>query len=127
MRHTDLVEEEAREAVRQDFLRLRERLVPALQAAGVTVLHAVPTLLALFAQDVPSLRLINLGGEMWFFKKRLAPRAGYSMLFNRQLSRATLGISFRMAPPLSSRPTVSSGVTDQRHSHAVINAVIVVR
>jgi hypothetical protein len=44
-------------------------------------------------------RRINLGGEMWFFKKRLAPRAGYSMLFNRQLSRATLGISFRMAPP----------------------------
>ncbi len=31
---------------------------------GVTVLHAVPTLLALFAHDVPGLRLINLGGEM---------------------------------------------------------------
>ena len=31
---------------------------------GITVLHAVPTLLALFAVDVPSLRLINLGGEM---------------------------------------------------------------
>ena len=31
---------------------------------GVTVLHAVPTLLALFAIDVPGLRLINLGGEM---------------------------------------------------------------
>ncbi|HEV7816122.1 MAG TPA: amino acid adenylation domain-containing protein, partial [Janthinobacterium sp.] len=30
----------------------------------VSVLHAVPTLLALFSQDVPSLRLINLGGEM---------------------------------------------------------------
>jgi non-ribosomal peptide synthetase-like protein len=30
----------------------------------VSVLHAVPTLLALFNQDVPSLRLINLGGEM---------------------------------------------------------------
>ena len=30
----------------------------------VTVLHAVPTLLALFTQDVPNLRLINLGGEM---------------------------------------------------------------
>lgn len=44
-------------------------------------------------------RRINLGGEMWFFKKRLAPRAGYSLLFNRQLSRATLGMSFRMAPP----------------------------
>jgi hypothetical protein len=43
-------------------------------------------------------RRINLGGEMWFFKHRLAPRAGYSLFFNRQLSRATLGISFRMAP-----------------------------
>ena len=40
-------------------------LLPRLLAdAGVTVLHAVPTLLALFAVDVPSLRLINLGGEM---------------------------------------------------------------
>lgn len=44
-------------------------------------------------------RRLNLGGEMWFYKKRLAPRAGYSLFFNRQLSRATLGISFRMAPP----------------------------
>jgi non-ribosomal peptide synthetase-like protein len=39
-------------------------LLPRLLAdQGVTVLHAVPTLLALFASDVPSLRLINLGGE----------------------------------------------------------------
>jgi hypothetical protein len=44
-------------------------------------------------------RRVNIGGEIWFFKKRLAPRAGYSLLFNRQLSRATLGISFRMRPP----------------------------
>jgi len=41
-----------------------ESLPKALAAAGVTVLHAVPTLLALFAEDVPGLRLINLGGEM---------------------------------------------------------------
>lgn len=41
-----------------------ERLPVALQENQITVLHAVPTLLALFAQDVPSLRLINLGGEM---------------------------------------------------------------
>jgi hypothetical protein len=41
-------------------------------------------------------RRLNLGGEMWFMKDRIGPRAGYSMLFNRQLSRATLGISFRM-------------------------------
>ena len=41
-----------------------EALPLALIAQHITVLHAVPTLLALFAQDVPSLRLINLGGEM---------------------------------------------------------------
>ncbi len=40
-------------------------------------------------------RQVNLGGEMWFFKDRIAPRAGYELYFNRQLSRATLGISFR--------------------------------
>ena len=39
-------------------------LLPRLLAdQAITVLHAVPTLLALFASDVPSLRLINLGGE----------------------------------------------------------------
>lgn len=41
-----------------------EALPRALAANRVTVLHAVPTLLALFGEDVPSLRLINLGGEM---------------------------------------------------------------
>ncbi|MFZ2389842.1 MAG: AMP-binding protein, partial [Polaromonas sp.] len=41
-----------------------EALPLALTENKVTVLHAVPTLLALFNQDVPSLRLINLGGEM---------------------------------------------------------------
>ncbi|MFP5391171.1 MAG: Pls/PosA family non-ribosomal peptide synthetase [Gammaproteobacteria bacterium] len=41
-----------------------EQLPRLLAANGVTVLHAVPTLLALFAEDVPGLRLINLGGEM---------------------------------------------------------------
>jgi hypothetical protein len=44
-------------------------------------------------------RRLNLGGEMWFFKDRIGPRAGYELLFNRELSRATLGISFRMAGP----------------------------
>ncbi|GAA5176160.1 non-ribosomal peptide synthetase [Niveibacterium umoris] len=39
-------------------------LPQALAENGITALHAVPTLLALFAQDVPHLRLINLGGEM---------------------------------------------------------------
>jgi len=41
-----------------------ETLPRMLAANGVTVLHAVPTLLALFSEDVASLRLINLGGEM---------------------------------------------------------------
>ncbi len=41
-----------------------ESLPRALLDNQVTVLHAVPTLLALFTQDVPSLRIINLGGEM---------------------------------------------------------------
>jgi non-ribosomal peptide synthetase-like protein len=41
-----------------------EALPRLLTENGVTVLHAVPTLLSLFAEDVPSLRIINLGGEM---------------------------------------------------------------
>ena len=40
-----------------------EALPIALIDNRVTVLHAVPTLLALFTCDVPGLRLINLGGE----------------------------------------------------------------
>jgi len=41
-----------------------DALPRALVEHGITVLHAVPTLLALFSQDVPNLRIINLGGEM---------------------------------------------------------------
>ena len=41
-----------------------ETLPRALAANRVTVLHAVPSLLALFSEDVPTLRLTNLGGEM---------------------------------------------------------------
>jgi non-ribosomal peptide synthetase-like protein len=41
-----------------------EALPRLLQENRVTVLHAVPTLLALFSDDVASLRLMNLGGEM---------------------------------------------------------------
>ncbi|MBI3731409.1 MAG: amino acid adenylation domain-containing protein [Burkholderiales bacterium] len=36
----------------------------ALNDKRISVLHAVPTLLALFSHEVDSLRLINLGGEM---------------------------------------------------------------
>ena len=35
----------------------------ALIEQQISVLHAVPTLLALFSRDIPNLRLINLGGE----------------------------------------------------------------
>ncbi|WP_189458539.1 Pls/PosA family non-ribosomal peptide synthetase [Jeongeupia chitinilytica] len=41
-----------------------DALPAALQKHGITVLHCVPTLLALFSHDVPNLRIINLGGEM---------------------------------------------------------------
>ncbi len=41
-----------------------DALPQALEQNNVTVLHAVPTLLALFSIPVPSLRIINLGGEM---------------------------------------------------------------
>jgi non-ribosomal peptide synthetase-like protein len=41
-----------------------ELLPQALIDQCITVLHAVPTLLALFGRDVPALRIVNLGGEM---------------------------------------------------------------
>ncbi len=41
-----------------------DALAAALEDNHISVLHAVPTLLALFPRDIPSLRLINLGGEM---------------------------------------------------------------
>lgn len=47
------------------------------------------------ALDDNANRRLYLGGEMWFFNNRIAPRAGYRMFFNRMLSGATLGISFR--------------------------------
>ncbi|WP_151796012.1 Pls/PosA family non-ribosomal peptide synthetase [Acinetobacter soli] len=48
----------------KDLVTDPERLCKALQQHNITVLHAVPTLLALFPEDVPNLRIINLGGEM---------------------------------------------------------------
>jgi len=41
-----------------------DALPDALELHRISVLHAVPTLLALFPRDVPGLRIINLGGEM---------------------------------------------------------------
>ncbi len=40
-----------------------DRLAQVMAEAGVTVMSAVPTLLAMLTADVPSLRLIVLGGE----------------------------------------------------------------
>ncbi len=40
-----------------------DRLADRMEEAGVTVLDTVPTLLALLPRDVPSLRVIILGGE----------------------------------------------------------------
>lgn len=40
-----------------------EALPLALIEQNISVLHTVPTLLALFNRDIPSLRIINLGGE----------------------------------------------------------------
>ena len=41
-----------------------DALPAILESNHISVLHAVPTLLALFPRDVTGLRLINLGGEM---------------------------------------------------------------
>lgn len=41
-----------------------EALYQALTEQHITVLHAVPTLVALLPNDVPSIRIMNLGGEM---------------------------------------------------------------
>lgn len=41
-----------------------EALYQVLSEQQITVLHAVPTLVALLPQDVPSVRIMNLGGEM---------------------------------------------------------------
>ncbi len=40
-----------------------ERLPLAIDENGISVLHVVPTLLALFDHELPRVRLINLGGE----------------------------------------------------------------
>ncbi|OJW31347.1 MAG: hypothetical protein BGO51_22835 [Rhodospirillales bacterium 69-11] len=46
-----------------ELVRAADALPAFLRDAGVTVLHCVPTLLAMLTEDVPSLRLINMGGE----------------------------------------------------------------
>ena len=46
-----------------DLLGEADKLPDVMTMAGVTVLDTVPTLLAMITQDIPSLRLIILGGE----------------------------------------------------------------
>jgi len=47
----------------QEILQDTENLASRMAQAGITVLDTVPTLLALLPEDVPSLRVIILGGE----------------------------------------------------------------
>lgn len=47
----------------QDVLQDTESLAARMSVAGITVLDTVPTLLALLQDDVPSLRVVILGGE----------------------------------------------------------------
>ena len=47
----------------QEVLQDTENLAARMKAAGITVLDTVPTLLALLTEDVPSLRVVILGGE----------------------------------------------------------------
>ena len=46
-----------------DILADVENLPAAMRDAGITVIDTVPTLLSLFGSDVPSLRLVIVGGE----------------------------------------------------------------
>lgn len=47
----------------REVLQETDRLAEVMSKAGITVLSAVPTLLAMLSAGVPSLRLIVLGGE----------------------------------------------------------------
>jgi non-ribosomal peptide synthetase-like protein len=47
----------------QEILQDTENLASRMAQAGITVLDTVPTLLALLPEDVPSLRVVILGGE----------------------------------------------------------------
>jgi non-ribosomal peptide synthetase-like protein len=46
-----------------ELVRAADALPAFLREAGVTVLHCVPTLLAMLTEDVETIRLINMGGE----------------------------------------------------------------
>ncbi len=46
-----------------DTVKQTDRLPEIIEAEGITVIDTVPTLLSMFERDVPSLRVIVLGGE----------------------------------------------------------------
>jgi non-ribosomal peptide synthetase-like protein len=46
-----------------EVLAETDKLADVIDAAGVTAIDTVPTLLGMFSRDIPSLRLILLGGE----------------------------------------------------------------
>ena len=46
-----------------DMVKETDRLPDIIEAEGFTVIDTVPTLLSMFERDVPSLRVIVLGGE----------------------------------------------------------------
>lgn len=46
-----------------DTVKQTDRLPDIIEAEGITVIDTVPTLLSMFERDVPSLRVIVLGGE----------------------------------------------------------------
>lgn len=48
---------------RQELLSDTEALARSMREAGITVIDTVPTLLAMLGDDLPSLRLVILGGE----------------------------------------------------------------
>ena len=95
-----------------------DALPVALEKNQITVLHAVPTLLALFSQDVASLRLINLGGEMCpeSLVNRFT-RAGREMFNTYGPTEATVSASLA---PLHANAPVTIGTPLPNYSMMVV-------
>ncbi|MFZ6725734.1 Pls/PosA family non-ribosomal peptide synthetase [Undibacterium sp. MH2W] len=95
-----------------------DALPVALEKNQITVLHAVPTLLALFSQDVASLRLINLGGEMCpeSLVNRFT-RAGRQMFNTYGPTEATVSASLA---PLHANAPVTIGTPLPNYSMMVV-------
>jgi len=94
-------------------------LPQALQGAGVTVLHAVPTLLALFADVPASLRIINMGGEMCPDALVARLNNGHVRLFNTYgPTEATVSATLEQ---LALDRTVTIGTPLPNYGLAVVN------